>query len=148
MRSLPVGRLHPEPNDRFRAARATARSGERTFAGGWNSRSTRKLQQEVRIPMSGSEGCLREERKDRMARTYVAPDGSYHGAPPKQAPDGSYVAGTPTLAPNGKYVGGKPHLAPDGTYVGGKPHLTPHGKYVGGKPILAPNGQYVGDGSS
>jgi hypothetical protein len=83
-----------------------------------------------------------------MARTYLAPDATYHGAQPQLAPNGKWVGGKPQLAPDGTWVGGKPQLAPDGTWVGGKPHLAPNGTWVGGKPVLAPNGEWVGDGTA
>ncbi len=52
-------------------------------------------------------------------RCYIAPDGTYHGAPPRIAPNGTYVGGNPIICPDGSYVGGtRCELTPDGRYVG------------------------------
>ena len=67
---------------------------------------------------------------------FLAPDGTYHAAPPQLAPNGTYVGGTPRLAPNGQYVGGSGTiiLCPDGSYVTGtRCVLTADGRYVGGQ---------------
>lgn len=65
---------------------------------------------------------------------FMAPNGTFVGAPPQMAPDGTWVGGTPQMAPNGRFVAGpgRVTMCPDGSFVAApRCQLMPNGTYLG-----------------